>query len=342
MFHLKRLTPTDDLTENLTKTVALLAQSYIAHLSQSNNQLRTSSNIRNQATVQNSRVVVQNVQGRQNRCQGNYARGAVAAGNRGILNRVSNANAGQAKQIKCYNYNGENGVILDEEQLLFIASGQTNTFNNDVDEAPVQDLTLNEDNVFQADQCDAFDFDVDEALTVHTMFMANLSSVNPIYDELGPSYDLDILSKVQDHDNYVDSVGEYHEVHEMQNDVQPNYVVDSDAEYMSGSNIVPYEQYVKDNVVQVIQSNVSFVPNDALMMIINDMHEQSAQCVFANEQNKEELLKKELHSVKMQLNSTINHNKLIKEEVTKLKKDFKQKENKYLEEFLDMKQLKEK
>ncbi|GKD62804.1 hypothetical protein Tco_1300313 [Tanacetum coccineum] len=56
----------------------------------------------------------------------------------------------------------------------------------------------------------------------------------------------------------------------------------------------------------------------------------------------EELLKKELHSVKMQLNSTINHNKLIKEEVTKLKKDFKQKENKYLEEFLDMKQLKEK
>ncbi|GJV48945.1 hypothetical protein Tco_1439157 [Tanacetum coccineum] len=43
----------------------------------------------------------------------------------------------------------------------------------------------------------------------------------------------------------------------------------------------------------------------------------------------------------MQLNSTINHNKLIKE-FTALKKDFKQKENKHLEEFLDMKQLKEK
>ncbi|GJV60100.1 retrovirus-related pol polyprotein from transposon TNT 1-94 [Tanacetum coccineum] len=56
----------------------------------------------------------------------------------------------------------------------------------------------------------------------------------------------------------------------------------------------------------------------------------------------EELLKKKLHSVKMQLNFTINHKKLIKEEVTTLKKDFKQKENKYLEEFLDMKQLKEK
>ncbi|GKC93235.1 hypothetical protein Tco_1158677 [Tanacetum coccineum] len=57
---------------------------------------------------------------------------------------------------------------------------------------------------------------------------------------------------------------------------------------------------------------------------------------------KEENLKRELHSVKMQLNSTIDHNKLMKEEVATLKKDFKQKENKYLEDFLDMKALKEK
>ncbi|GKF16772.1 hypothetical protein Tco_0061690, partial [Tanacetum coccineum] len=152
----------------------------------------------------------------------------------------------------------ENGAVLDEEQLLFISGGQTNTFDDDVDETPVQDLSLNEDNVFQADQCDTFDSDVDEAPTAETMFMANLLSADPIYDEAGPSYDLDSLSEVQDHDNYVDSVGEYHEVHEMQNNVQPNYVVDSDAEYMSDSNIILYEQYVKDNAVQVVQSNVSF------------------------------------------------------------------------------------
>ncbi|GJS04650.1 hypothetical protein Tco_0321158 [Tanacetum coccineum] len=57
---------------------------------------------------------------------------------------------------------------------------------------------------------------------------------------------------------------------------------------------------------------------------------------------KEASLQKELHYVKMQLNSTLNHNKLIREEVSMLKQDFKQKENKLLEEFLDMKQLKEK
>ncbi|GJU43837.1 hypothetical protein Tco_1201103 [Tanacetum coccineum] len=44
----------------------------------------------------------------------------------------------------------------------------------------------------------------------------------------------------------------------------------------------------------------------------------------------------------MQLASTINHNKSMVEEVTSLKKDFKQKENKYLKEFLDMKAYKEK
>ncbi|GKA67481.1 hypothetical protein Tco_0767398 [Tanacetum coccineum] len=271
-----------------TQSSAIPQSAYIPLLPINHN--LTSSNTRNQATVQNGRVVVQNVQGRQNRVQGNNARGAVAAGNRGVQNRVGNANPGQAKPIKHYNCNGighiarkcthpkrpqnleyfkdkmllmqaqENVVVLDEEQLLFI--------------------------VFQADQCDAFDSDVDEAPTAQTMFMANLSSADPIYDEAGPSYDSDILSEVQDYDNYLDSVGEYHEVHEMQNDVQPNYVVDSDAEYTSDSNIIPYEQYMKDNAVQVVQSNVSSVPNDALMMIINDTHEQAAQCVSANEQNK--------------------------------------------------------
>ncbi|GJR09291.1 hypothetical protein Tco_0791943 [Tanacetum coccineum] len=70
------------------------------------------------------------------------------------------------------------------------------------------------------------------------MFVANLSLADPIYDEVGLSCDSDILSEVQDHDNYQYTVGEYHDVHEMQNDVQPNYVVDSDTDYTSDSNRV--------------------------------------------------------------------------------------------------------
>ncbi|GJZ86235.1 retrovirus-related pol polyprotein from transposon TNT 1-94, partial [Tanacetum coccineum] len=359
--------------------------------------------------------------GRQNRGQGNNARGTGAAGYGGAHNRVGNANLGQARQVKCYNCNGvghiarnctqpkrpqnseyfkdkmllmqaqENGVVLDEEQLLFLAGGQDNAIDEDVDEQPVQDLALNVDNVFQADDCDAYDSDVDEAPTAQTMFMANLSSADPVCDEAGPSYDSDVLSEVQDHDHYQDAVCDHHEEHEMHDDVQPNHVVDSHADYTSDSNMTPYDQYVKDNAVPVVQNNASTVPNDMYVMIDNDLHEPKAQSVFKaptytvadnslnaelaiykeqvelyerrarfelteREQKideqlrivicdrniKEENLKKELHSVKLQLASTIQHNKLMVDEVTSLKKDFNQKENKYLEEFLDLKALKDK
>ncbi|GKD82669.1 hypothetical protein Tco_1349508, partial [Tanacetum coccineum] len=112
----------------------------------------------------------------------------------------------------------ENRVALDEEQLLFIAGGQDNDIDKDVDEQPIQDLALNVNNLFQADDCDAFDSDVDEASAAQTMFMANLSSVDLVYDEASPSYDSDILSEVPDHDNYQDAVCEHHEVHEMHDD----------------------------------------------------------------------------------------------------------------------------
>ncbi|GKE49097.1 retrovirus-related pol polyprotein from transposon TNT 1-94 [Tanacetum coccineum] len=43
--------------------------------------------------------------GRQNRGQGNYARGTVVAGNGGVQNGVGNANLGKTRQITCYNCN---------------------------------------------------------------------------------------------------------------------------------------------------------------------------------------------------------------------------------------------
>ncbi|GKG29589.1 hypothetical protein Tco_0419487, partial [Tanacetum coccineum] len=47
-------------------------------------------------------------------------------------------------------------------------SGQDNAIDEDVDKQPVQDLALNVGNVFQADDCDAFDSDVNEAPTAQT------------------------------------------------------------------------------------------------------------------------------------------------------------------------------
>nr|GEY59832.1 retrovirus-related Pol polyprotein from transposon TNT 1-94 [Tanacetum cinerariifolium] len=221
-----------------------------------------------------------------------------------------------------------------------------------------QDLALNVDNVFQADDCDVFDSDVDEAPTAQTMFMANLSSADPVTDEAGPSYDSDILYEVHDHDHYQDAACAHHEEHVMHDSVQQDHVVDSHADYTSDSNMIPYDKYVKDNEVSVAHSDVSSVPNDAFMMIYNDMYEPHAPSVSNPSRNtvvktsltaelatykeqvelyerrakfeltereqkineklrlvisgrnfKEETIKKELHSIKLQLASTINHNK---------------------------------
>nr|GEV15627.1 integrase, catalytic region, zinc finger, CCHC-type, peptidase aspartic, catalytic [Tanacetum cinerariifolium] len=165
--------------------------------------------------------------------------------------RVENANSDKMLLMQAQ----ENGMALDKEKLLFITDGQDNAVDEDVDEQLVQDLALNVDNVFQADDCDAFNSDVDEALTAQTMFMINLSSVDLVYNEAGPSYDSDILSEVHNHDHYQDAVCEHHEVHEMHDDVQPNYVVDSHANYMSDSNMILYDQYVKDDAVPVVQKD---------------------------------------------------------------------------------------
>ncbi|GKA25792.1 hypothetical protein Tco_0711901 [Tanacetum coccineum] len=256
---------TEYLIESLTNTLALLNQSFKAHLPQMNNQLRTSSNARNNATVQDGRVVVQDVRGRYNAnnqgrpFQRNNARGNVVAGNAGGQNRDGNDSDYFKDKMLLMNAH-ENGAVLDEEQLLFLAGEHVTNFDDDMD-----DLALNVDDVFDADQCDAFEFDVDEAPTTQTMFMVNLSSEDPIYDEVEPSYDSNTPFEVQDHDTFVDHMDEYHEVHEMQSDVQHNYVVDSDAYYTSDSNIIPYDQYVEDNEEHVVQSNVSSIRNDALM-----------------------------------------------------------------------------
>ncbi|GKA57596.1 hypothetical protein Tco_0756784 [Tanacetum coccineum] len=108
---------TDNLIESLTNTLVLLTQSYKSHLPQTNNQLRTSSNARNKATVQDGRVMVQDVRGRYNaNNQGrpfhrNNARGNIVAGNAGGQNRGGNVNPGQAKSIKCYNCNGLGHIV---------------------------------------------------------------------------------------------------------------------------------------------------------------------------------------------------------------------------------------
>nr|GFB48999.1 hypothetical protein [Tanacetum cinerariifolium] len=133
--------------------------------------------------------------------------------------------------------------------------------------------------------CNAFDSDVDEAPTAQTMFMANLSSADPITDEAGPSYDSDILSEVRDHNQYLDDTCAYQEEHVMHDSIQLDHVVDLHADHTSISNMILYDQYVKDINVSVVHNNASSVSNDTFMMIYDDMCEPIAPSVSNSSRN---------------------------------------------------------
>ncbi|GKD86760.1 hypothetical protein Tco_1357914 [Tanacetum coccineum] len=149
--------PGDDLIACLNKAMAFLMAVASSRLPTTNNQLRTSSNLRNQATIQDGRVTVQQVQGRQGE---NYS-GTTYKGN--ATSSRGNTTSRLARVVKCYNYQAkaqEAGQILDEEQLAFLADlgipvPNSETYLNDIDnqsvhalqdfeQSPIMDFTDNE------------------------------------------------------------------------------------------------------------------------------------------------------------------------------------------------------
>ncbi|GJW35539.1 integrase, catalytic region, zinc finger, CCHC-type containing protein [Tanacetum coccineum] len=108
-----------------------------------NNQLRTSSNTRNQATIQDGRVVVQKLKGGQ-----------------------ESEFRGQGKPVKCYNCNGVGNIARNCTQPKRLQ-------NSDYFKDKMLLMQAHE----HADECDAFDSDVDDEPTAQSIFMANLSLV---------------------------------------------------------------------------------------------------------------------------------------------------------------------
>ena len=72
--------PMDKKIDDLANQVALLAQQFRSTLPQTNNQLRVSSNPRNKAMVEDGKILVQTMQGRQNMNQRNVGQGMLQLG----------------------------------------------------------------------------------------------------------------------------------------------------------------------------------------------------------------------------------------------------------------------
>ncbi|GJT84022.1 copia protein [Tanacetum coccineum] len=205
----------------------------------------TSSNLRNQATIQDGRVTVQQVQGRQTQSY-------VGTGNRGIATTSKgNYAACQLRVMKCYNCQREGhmarqctqpkrprnaawfkeklmlakaeeaGQILDEEKLAFLA-------NPGISEALVAQQTIPQNSAFQTEDLDAYDSDCDDLSSAKAVLMANLSSCDP-----------EVLSEVPYSDSYPNDMINQ-DVQEMHYSEQTHIGDFQDNEIHSDSNIIPY------------------------------------------------------------------------------------------------------
>ncbi|GJV41920.1 hypothetical protein Tco_1420360 [Tanacetum coccineum] len=167
-----------------------------------NNQLRTSFNPRNQATIRDGRVTVQQ-----------------------CTQPKRPRNAAWFKVKLMLPEGQEAGQILDKEQIAFLADPS-------ILEAPVAHQTIPQNSALQTDDLDAYDSDCDDLSSAKAILMANLSSCNP-----------EVLSEIH-----------------------------------SGSNIIPYSQYLQETQDAVIQDTNPSVPNDLLVLFL--VEQMSDHVVF--------------------------------------------------------------
>ncbi|GJT64258.1 retrovirus-related pol polyprotein from transposon TNT 1-94 [Tanacetum coccineum] len=155
-----------------------------------NNQLRNSSNPRQQATINNGRVTLQPIQGRQT----SFAAGT----SRTYTPGASGSNSGKQRTVICYNCKGEghmsrqctkpkrkrddswfkekellvqaqaHGQILNEEELAFLA-------DLDIPQGQSTQTIITHNAAYQNDDLDAYDSDCDELDSTKGAPMANLS-----------------------------------------------------------------------------------------------------------------------------------------------------------------------
>ncbi|GJV02948.1 retrovirus-related pol polyprotein from transposon TNT 1-94 [Tanacetum coccineum] len=180
----------DDPIDAINHMMSFLTAVVTSRYPTTNNQLRNSSNPRQQATINNGRVTLQPIQGRQT---------SLAAGTtRTYTPGASGSNSGKQRTVICYNCKGEghmskqctkpkrkwddswfkdkvllvqaqaSGQILHEEELAFLA-------DLGIPEGQATQTVITHNVAYQADDLDAYDSDCDELNTAKVALMANLS-----------------------------------------------------------------------------------------------------------------------------------------------------------------------
>nr|GEV97223.1 hypothetical protein [Tanacetum cinerariifolium] len=179
----------DDPIDAINHMMSFLMAVVTSRCLPTNNQLRTSSNPRQQATINNGRVTIKPIKGRQNSMTAGMSR-QYTSGPSGTF--------GKQRVIVCYNSKGEghmskqcikpkrkrdeawfkdkvllvqaqaNGQVLHEEELEFLA-------DLGIAETQSTPYVVTNNAAYQADDLDAYDSDYDEINSAKIALMTNLS-----------------------------------------------------------------------------------------------------------------------------------------------------------------------
>nr|GEW78307.1 hypothetical protein [Tanacetum cinerariifolium] len=180
----------DDPIDTINHMMSLLTVVITFWYPTTKNQLRNSSNPRQQATINNGRVTLQPIQGRQT----SFATGT----SKTYTSGASRNNSGKQRTVICYNCKREghvskqctkpkrkqddswfkdrvllvqaqsNGQIIHEEELAFLADPR-------IEEAQATQTVITHNAAYQANDLDAYDSDCVKINTAKVALMANLS-----------------------------------------------------------------------------------------------------------------------------------------------------------------------
>nr|GFB02609.1 hypothetical protein [Tanacetum cinerariifolium] len=319
--------PIDAINHMMSFLTAVVTSRYPA----TNNQLRTSSNPRQQATINNGRVTIQPIQGRQN---------FMSAGLSRPFTSGSGGASGKQKVIMCYNCKGEghmskqcskpkmkrdaewfkdkvllvqaqaNGQILQEDELEFLADPGT------AESSSNQNVVIT-NAAYQADDLDAYDSDCDEINSAKIALMANLSH-----------YGFDNLAEVTNQDNKAN-----HLIHqEMQVPAiseQPTTLTQSNIEITSDSNIISYSQYMNESQYNTVQNSTLPALQDDLILyklgrVLKELkHDDKAYTLYESSL--------EIESLKHTMSEHLKEKESLEQEINILKNDFQKEESRNID-----------
>ncbi|GJY77153.1 hypothetical protein Tco_0482269 [Tanacetum coccineum] len=294
----------DDPIDAINHMMSFLTAVVTSRYPTTNNQLRNSSNPRQQATINNGRVTLQPIQGRQT----SFAAGT----SRTYTPGASGSNSGKQRTVICYNCKGEGGFLADP----------------DIPEGQSTQTVITHNAAYQADDLDAYDSDCDELNSAKVALMANLSH-----------YGSDALVEVHNHDN-MNNNAVNQAVQVMSSSQQSNVVNHSETEITSDSNINPYSQYLKTQVANCTKTNLENKSvNDTLTAELERYKEQVK--VLKEGQNVDLRSKDnvsdtcaqsvEIDLLKQTLSEHLKEKESLLQTVTLLKNDFKKEESRNID-----------